>query len=386
MNWYKRSQATLQNVSLMNITEQQLKQLGTGRFYHGTSTKIFEEIKKLGYILSPTIMGTEEDESRSGQLDEIFYTINPDYAARYAMAKASTDDSEPIVLELDVPYVDIKQIYEVLHNYRGEKLWDTLSNEDMYNILKDAFSGAAYNTHEFTTRNFISSRRVKSFQTLDPKKIALETWSNLESDRKLFFYLFLNCQSIKKERKALFSNPFGSIFNDINSSILTDFISSSTFSDLYKFMSVGQNDELLKQYIRNLFDRLGGFDDDLTTDVSCEVNLLRDLISNLSASQDLIRQQIQSTTGNDIIHDLYNFKAPSPMLEIFGEDITNKLISEVYFPWVDEEPSAISKMNEREFFNNLPGVMPDFMKANIWNAIVNRIQENPVPTSSTQST
>ncbi|GAG84514.1 unnamed protein product [marine sediment metagenome] len=72
MNWYKKAQfETKKRTRLFNY----LKSLNIKHiFYHGTSEKIYENIKKTGYIMSPSSLNTKSIEDREWGQGRVFYT------------------------------------------------------------------------------------------------------------------------------------------------------------------------------------------------------------------------------------------------------------------------------------------------------------------------
>ena len=95
-------------------------------FYHGTSIKIFEEITRSGYLVSPVVRKMEKYEVRQKGLDQVFFTTSPIYASYYADRAASQTKSDPLILIIDIPLYMLTEVNQVILDPTS---WQHIYNE-----------------------------------------------------------------------------------------------------------------------------------------------------------------------------------------------------------------------------------------------------------------
>lgn len=95
-------------------------------FFHGTSMKIWENIKKTGYFTSPKIRNVADRERRKSGLEEVFFTTYINYSLYYANRSADQDNSESVILHLEIPLIWVKEVADVI---LGTETIDEIYNE-----------------------------------------------------------------------------------------------------------------------------------------------------------------------------------------------------------------------------------------------------------------
>jgi hypothetical protein len=154
--------------------------------FHGTSLNIWESIKKSGHFTSPKVRNVADRESRSAGLEEVFFTTQIDYAMYYANRSSNQDNSNPIILHLEIPLSWIKEVSDVIlgterideiyNEYSmHKKIDDIISKEQDYektaNEILDFFINEYFRIgeNEFTIKHSVPIRFVKQ-TTLGSKK------------------------------------------------------------------------------------------------------------------------------------------------------------------------------------------------------------------------
>ena len=150
--------------------------------FHGTSTKIWEQIQKDGYFSSPKIRNAQDRERRKDGLEEVFFTTNIEYSYFYAVRSSSQHQADPIILHLEIPLYWIKEIVNVIFDpkninkiYNEYQIPDQINNilynflpgnsiEEQANKLLDFFIDKYIkkDRDEFTIKHIVPVRFVKN--------------------------------------------------------------------------------------------------------------------------------------------------------------------------------------------------------------------------------
>jgi hypothetical protein len=214
MNWYKKQSNIRQALSRLTKPDMEgvskdrqklfnyLKTLNIKHtFYHGTSTLIYKSVLKNGYMYSPIALDSADEEKRFKGLDQVFYTTSPRYALVYASRTARQTDSDPVILELEIPvhlitevknailFPDVKGYNEYKINKTfNEIMHKELSERGIEEIINHELFSAQYEATEFTTYMALPSKYIiNASGNLDDVNLDFETnkWSeklkNIES-------------------------------------------------------------------------------------------------------------------------------------------------------------------------------------------------------------
>jgi hypothetical protein len=153
VNWYKKAQSNIKQ-ALSRLSKPDIKGVDkkivklwnylkskniTHTFYHGTSAKIYNDVKETGYMMSPTAKQTEHYEKRISGLDQIFYTTSTIYAETYAKRASGQTASQPVLLKLEIPVHLITEVKNailspneyVYNEYDIDQTFNEILNENL---------------------------------------------------------------------------------------------------------------------------------------------------------------------------------------------------------------------------------------------------------------
>jgi ribosomal protein S18 acetylase RimI-like enzyme len=185
MNWYKHaliktSLSRVHRPDRKNIDKKRLQLFNLLKsynvkhtFYHGTSSKIYEDIKKTGYLFSPRALGSSDREKRNKGLDQVFYTTSLNYARYYSKRAAQQTDSNEIILKLEIPIHLITEIKnsilyptkEIYNEYNLNKIFrNILRNKDNKKAIEEIIDNELFQPstedNEFTTFFLLPSKYI----------------------------------------------------------------------------------------------------------------------------------------------------------------------------------------------------------------------------------
>lgn len=168
--------------------------------FHGTSTKIWENIQKSGFFSSPKIRNVGDREARTAGLEEVFFTTQINYAFWYANRSSEQDESTPIILYLEIPIIWIKEVSEIILNPESSsEIYNEfgLENEtkliienpnfgieekaeNILNFFINQYLQSGYD--EFTIKHIVPIRFVKA-TTLSSKKFLSQSLEAIVSEK-----------------------------------------------------------------------------------------------------------------------------------------------------------------------------------------------------------
>ena len=203
MNWYKKALNRLNMPNLKNVAKERIKLFNYLKslnikhtFFHGTSEKVYEEIKKNGYIMSPASLTTESMEDRSWGQDRVFYTSSVEYASIYADRAADFTNSTSIVLQVEIPVHLIAEIREAILNPKSDIINETTIFDEFKEIINQDLSKTGIekiierkifspdNSNEFSTYIALPSKYISGAVSKKYKqnKYSYDFWKNVLKD------------------------------------------------------------------------------------------------------------------------------------------------------------------------------------------------------------